>query len=84
MIRALKMHPRKFWAELNALINDGWIVKKSNGKGRAVTLTCQRPETRPNETRRDREAKIINLMDDLQNKMRAHGLNDEPQVENDR
>ena len=84
MIRALNMSPNAFWDNLNVLINDGWIVKKSNGKGRAVTLTCQQPETRANETKRDREAKVTNLMDHMQNQMKAHGLQDEPIAQNDR
>lgn len=84
MIAALRMHPQTFWKNLNALIKAGWITKSYRGQGRAVTLRCQLEgadiSTKPKrkaQTRHDREAHNMIMMDNLREMFRHNGLSDD-------
>jgi biotin operon repressor len=72
IMNALGISPKAFWKHLNGLIKEGWIVKSK--KGKSSCLTANTEQQKP-ETKRDREAKIINMFDKLQEDLAHNGLN---------
>lgn len=87
--KALRMQPNAFYRALNALINAGWVTKTTQGQGKPVILKCQlqgadmstkspcKPK-RKVQTRHDREAHNMIMMDNLREMFRHNGLsNDE-------